>query len=582
LNDTAPDNSSLTWRFNPDEPLDAETACRFVGSPDRALVKRNPRRSVWRTAVAGDTAYVKEFRSNGLVDSVLERLGRNPAEREWNLLMRLWKWSHDHRPGRLVCPVPLAVGAGGDRSILITREVPDALSLGDYLSGPFARLDPQRRRRVLPELGAALARAMEVLVGAEVSSPDLHPGNFLVTATADDRLELVILDLHQAAGRQVRPGLAGAAPGGLRIALVWMNHAVRPLLGLTDRLRILRGFERELTREHDSPHAAELRVRLAEAGSAGDIEHETDRFDYAFHRRRDARCDRDSRYFHGLTAGGHSGSVLLALKRPQDIGSSGASLTIDMDVWRRVLADPAALATAGTVLKDSRSVLVRAMEIPELGRTVVFKKPRRRKWVNMLLDCFRPSRPRTAWRLGHALLARGLPTAVPLAVMERSVLGYPSEAYLLTEHLPDSMHLGQFVRTRLPALEEPRRTQVLRDLVRRLARLLRKLHDEGFVHRDFKAENILVQSSQADDRPQLYLVDMDGIRFNGEVSQRYRLRGLMRAAASSLSLPGVSHTDRARFLAAYLDDLGKPAPDWRSLWRAVSDLVDVKLAGSRA
>ena len=77
--------------------------------------------------------------------------------------------------------------------------------------------------------------------------------------------------------------------------------------------------------------------------------------------------------------------------------------------------------------------------------------------------------------------------------------------------------------------------------------MLRKMHDEGIVHRDLKAPN-LVWTSDGTPGGAFFIVDHDGARVaRGDVRWKRRARDLARLDAS---LPA-SRTDRLRVLRAY-------------------------------
>ena len=96
-------------------------------------------------------------------------------------------------------------------------------------------------------------------------------------------------------------------------------------------------------------------------------------------------------------------------------------------------------------------------------------------------------------------------------------------------------------------------------MARRLAHLVRRMHETGFSHRDLKAPNILVAPAHGP-RAQPVLVDLDGLAYKGYVSEGRRAKDLMRLSVS-LDEWGVARaTDRLRFLRAYLAPAGCLAP----------------------
>ncbi|MGB2976572.1 MAG: lipopolysaccharide kinase InaA family protein, partial [Phycisphaerae bacterium] len=112
--------------------------------------------------------------------------------------------------------------------------------------------------------------------------------------------------------------------------------------------------------------------------------------------------------------------------------------------------------------------------------------------------------------------------------------------------------LSDWLRSRPPAAER-------RAVARRLAHLVRRMHDAGFSHRDLKAPNLLVSPAHGEAaRP--VLVDLDGLAYKGYVSEGRRAKDLMRLSVSLEEWGVARATDRLRFLRAYLAPAGAPAP----------------------
>jgi len=132
-------------------------------------IKGSDLRDVFRVAAAGNGYYVKYHHPDSLFQQV--RSGLIPkARREFEAARRL---------AALDLPVVAPVGWGyrGSRSMLLTRECPDAIPAREFWFGPQGAR-PGWRKRFLAELGGLLRR----LFDAQVAHPDLHLGNLLVTA----------------------------------------------------------------------------------------------------------------------------------------------------------------------------------------------------------------------------------------------------------------------------------------------------------------------------------------------------------------------------------------------------------------
>ena len=134
---------------------------------------------------------------------------------------------------------------------------------------------------------------------------------------------------------------------------------------------------------------------------------------------------------------------------------------------------------------------------------MVIKRPRRRYWYRYLNEIGRGARARRAWVKAWKMIARNVPTAWPLLLMERRRLGYVVDNVIVFERVA-----GQTLdKADLDAIPERRRDM----LFRRIGRILRQIEWLGFSHFDAKASNWIVRpDAKRGDSP--VLVDIDGIR----------------------------------------------------------------------
>jgi tRNA A-37 threonylcarbamoyl transferase component Bud32 len=171
------------------------------------------------------------------------------------------------------------------------------------------------------------------------------------------------------------------------------------------------------------------------------------------------------------------------------------------------------------------------------------------------------------WRLGHALIQRGIATARPILVCQPKRGLLPRDSYLATawiEHA-QNLHLYGWALARREPGERERRA---RHTAESLGRLLGRMHAWNVAHRDLKGCNLVAveQPNSVD----ACLIDLDGVRLKRRLSRRERADNLSRLAASVHAHPWVSNTHRLRFLRAYLAVLGKSTGDWKDCWREIA------------
>jgi tRNA A-37 threonylcarbamoyl transferase component Bud32 len=133
------------------------------------------------------------------------------------------------------------------------------------------------------------------------------------------------------------------------------------------------------------------------------------------------------------------------------------------------------------------------------------------------------------WKNGHALLVRGLPTPKLLACGKDWVAG----------EWIDGTNLGDVARDAWAGMNRAQRDDVLF----RLARLTRRMHDLGVFHKDLKSANVILKNGS------IHLVDLDRVSFGG-LSRKEATFNLAQLNASVA--PSVTRADRLRFLRVYI------------------------------
>lgn len=564
----------LAWRylgrFEEALRLLPADAWRTPAAQGWQAVKENPRRSVWRAVIGGRPYYAKYFACSGLRDRLRRTLGRDACQREW----RGGTYALAHgiptvRPAGFTRGVATGQGLC---DVLVTEALEPAYPLDEFSRMLQSDGDARRRRQdkeqLFEALGAMIARAHQ----AGFEHLDMHVGNVLVQPLAPRRFRTVLLDLHSA--RLDSPIDDGAVVRNL----AQLNQWFRRHSSIGDRLRFLRAYFRcRDDHEATQPHGRKLGLDLeqlvrAMAGAA-------DAHAQRLWSQRDRRLRKQGRYFARLrVAGGWSG---MAYVRSKHAGahSRASTLVLAPGWWRTQLARPLDLfdPQRATSCKNSHSAQVARALLPIDGGhlPVIAKRPRARNWRRRLSQLLPPSRGARGWRMGHALLHRDLPTARPLALLERRVGPLVLDSVLITEAVPGAVDLETYVTRELAKVAGAARLGLRRELCSRLVGLLRRLEERGVAHRDCKAQNILVVPL-----PELRLlwIDMDGLRLVRRLSARQRLAPLVRLYVSLSQCAPLSRADCARFLRAYCARFGAPSDAWKGLWRQIAVAAERKRA----
>lgn len=529
-----------------------------------ALVKQNAAREVWRAEI-GERAYYLKYYAGGSWRAALKRaFGSDACRDEWaGGLFAL-------RNG-IPAAVPVAhtrvQRERGTWGLLITEAVEPAYPLDAFWSTIAGDPDVRRRRsdtrQVAELLGQLIARAHQ----AGFEHLDMHAANILVQPVAPGRYQALFIDLHSA--RRDRPISDAAIVRNLAQLNQWFSkHS-----STADRLRFLRAYFRWRNEyEHAFAHARSItgsfRELFCALAAAARLHAER------LWAQRDRRMRRSGRYFACLRLGGGWRGVACITSKHAVEESRASARVLTRQWWRECLARPEQLSGGEHRMKDSHSAQVWRRELahPEGALRVIVKRPLARNGWRRLRGMLGISRARRGFELGHMLLHRDLAAARPLALLERRRGGVLLDSMLMTEAVDGALDLPQYLRQEFGARPPPAWLATKRQLAQLLVRHMRRLHDRGFVHRDCKAENILVLPAPLT----LMWIDMDGLRHR-RPARRDELRALARLHVSLLGLAGLTRTDRVRFLRDYCSRFGGRVDQWRAVWRALEQHVSQKL-----
>jgi tRNA A-37 threonylcarbamoyl transferase component Bud32 len=160
----------------------------------------------------------------------------------------------------------------------------------------------------------------------------------------------------------------------------------------------------------------------------------------------------------------------------------------------------------------------------------------------------------------------GVPTITPIALGEQRKRKFLFENYLITPEIPDAVPLDEFVEKSLPTWPADRKSRVRRRLAEALGVLTARLHNAGFLHRDFHPGNVLVRIEDGD-RPTLAMIDLDALQVRRRLTWDDAQKNL--ALLNHYFWLRSDRTDRRRFLASYLSARRSTPPDLKAFARGI-------------
>lgn len=172
-------------------------------------------------------------------------------------------------------------------------------------------------------------------------------------------------------------------------------------------------------------------------------------------------------------------------------------------------------------------------------------------------DCikylFVPTRARTEWEVGNALLGKDINTALPLAMAEKRKFLLPDSGFLVTEAVTNSEDFMQFCQTNYEGVLSWEKEAEKKKLLGKLADFVRDIHEKGFYHYDLHAGNILIRfnnslSPSARDCS-LYLMDLHSVKILKRMSVKKRLYNLAQIFNSLSSI--LTKADKSNFVISY-------------------------------
>ncbi len=493
------------------------------------VVKHSLNRTVYRVGLAGKPVYIKHYEVHDYRSRVRLWLLQAKAWIEWRRTVLLQERS-------VPTVTPVAVGRHPNLgSYIITEEIPDAQSLQDYLDLHWEEWKRTHQLVACQSLIKEVSHFLAQMLRNGIVHEDLHAGNVLVHIDALGHRQWYLIDPYKVQRK------SRSSHKVFLSTLALMVHTNWHRLSAQDRLRGWVSFRQSMDLQL-SP--VEERQFLAQ------LHQEIESRIYSVWNQRVRRNTKANRDFYELR-----------VRRSR----AWASRDIPADWLAKFLFEPEqAIKKPVQVIKKSRHGLAAVIAGPT--EPVLIKKFTPRHVWDRLFGRWRRSPALHCYRMAYRLQTAFLPTARPLAVVEKHRHGQLLSSYVLTEYLKDTEQLGEYWPQIAPEVQQ----QTLLNL----AGLIQRLHSFRLSHRDLKLTNILARS-QGEKPVELFLIDLRGVTHSCWLTTSRRQKDLARLALSATTSLRASRTDLLRFLLRYLKD--DERPQWQKWWKQIDRLMSMKV-----
>jgi 3-deoxy-D-manno-octulosonic acid kinase len=162
-------------------------------------------------------------------------------------------------------------------------------------------------------------------------------------------------------------------------------------------------------------------------------------------------------------------------------------------------------------------------------------------------------RPLRELILSEEVSRRGIATTTILAALSEKVFGPFYTGKLISREIPGALDLIRYLQglKERPAGE---RLKMKAGLIKTVAAMVRKMHDQGIYHTDLHLKNILIQE-KPEGEFSVHLIDFDKSVIRDRIALNDRIKNLMRfnRSAEKLKTKGlpITFSDQWRFLREY-------------------------------
>lgn len=207
---------------------------------------------------------------------------------------------------------------------------------------------------------------------------------------------------------------------------------------------------------------------------------------------------------------------------------------------------PYNFSVQGDIIKENQVRVSRILSLN--GDDLIFVKRYKMQSLGETLKyLFFTPKIKSEWKNILFFHQKGLPTVTPVAMGIKKQGLLLKDSLLVTKYIPHCLTLKEiFGGHSLPHLQIRITLTEKRELIQKLAWLIRTIHEKGIFYRDLHAGNILLKK-ESSDKFEFFFVDLHKAWYLRKVPYLARIRDLAQLKNSI----DCSHADQIRFLKTY-------------------------------
>jgi tRNA A-37 threonylcarbamoyl transferase component Bud32 len=220
-----------------------------------------------------------------------------------------------------------------------------------------------------------------------------------------------------------------------------------------------------------------------------------------------------------------------------------------------------------TLVKENRVRSVISMAESGINENGIYIKYFKRGGCgDYIKHLFVPTKARTEWDVGNALLSKDIKTALPLAISEGKI-----RLLMVTETVTNSEELMEFCLSNYEGSLSVGKDSEKKTLLDKLAQFIRDIHEKGFCHYDLHAGNILIRfkNEQNVSDYDLYLMDLHRVKIFKSISIKKRMFNLAQIFNSLSSI--MTMADKLDFIRSYGSNAFGNTADENELVRQIEE-----------